>query len=49
MALFIRKHGKTELATVLDRLHQQHDFQKIQEILGENLEQGLEILEQNRK
>jgi hypothetical protein len=49
MALFIRKHGKTELAAVLDRLHQQHDFQKIQEILGENLEQGLEILEQNRK
>ena len=49
MALFIRKHGKTELAAVLDRLHQQNDFQKIQEVLGENLEQGLEILEQNRK
>ena len=49
MALFIRKHGKTELAAVLDRLHRQYDFQKIQEILGENLEQGLSILEQNRK
>ncbi len=49
MALFIRKHGKTELTAVLDRLHRQYDFQKIQEILGENLEQGLSILEQNRK
>ena len=49
MALFIQKHGKTELAAVLDRLHRQYDFRKIQEILGENLEQGLAILEQNRK
>ena len=45
MALFIRKHGKTELAAVLDRLHRQYDFRKIQEILGDNLEQGLAILE----
>ena len=49
MALFIREHDKKELAAVLDRLHLQYDFQKIQEILGENLEQGLAILEQNRK
>jgi len=49
MALFIRKHGKAELAAVLVRLHQEYDFQKIQEVLGENLEQGLAILEQNRK
>ena len=48
MSLFVRKHGKTELAVVLDRLHRQYDFRKIQEILGENLEQGLAILEQNR-
>ena len=46
MALFIRKHGKTELAAVLDRLHRKYDFQKIQEILGEDLEQGLRILEE---
>ena len=45
MALFIRKHDKTELAAVLDRLHQQYDFQKIQEILGYDLEEGLAILE----
>ena len=49
MALFIRKHGKTELAAVLDRLRQEYDSQKIQEILGESLEQGLAIWEQNRK
>ena len=48
MALFIRKHDKKELAAVLDRLHQLYDFQKIQEILGEDLEQGLRILEENR-
>ena len=48
MALFIRKHGKKELAAVLDRLHQQYQFEKIQEVLGEGLEQGLAILEQNR-
>ncbi|MCR5295949.1 MAG: DUF3795 domain-containing protein [Clostridiales bacterium] len=46
MALFIRKHGKKELAAVLDRLHQQYHFQKIQEVLGEELEHGLTILEQ---
>ena len=48
MALFIRKFGKKELAAVLDRLHQQYHFEKIQEVLGEDLEQGLKILEQNR-
>jgi len=48
MALFIRKYGKKELASALDRLHQRYDFQKIQEILGYDLEEGLEILEQNR-
>ena len=35
--------------TVLDRLHQQHDFHKIQEILGDDLEEGLEILEKSRE
>ena len=48
MALFIRKHGKKELAAVLDRLHRQYQFEKIQEVLGEDLEQELAILEQNR-
>ena len=48
LALFIRKYGKKELSAALDRLHQQYDFKKIQEILGSSLEKGLEILEQNR-
>ena len=47
MALFIRKHGKKELTSVLDNLHKQYDFQKIQEILGHDLENGLRILEEN--
>ncbi len=33
MAMFIWKHGKKELASVLDNLHKKYDFQKIQEIL----------------
>ncbi|MBR4782173.1 MAG: DUF3795 domain-containing protein [Lachnospiraceae bacterium] len=48
MAMFIRKHGKKELAAVLDNLHKKHDFQKIQEILGADLDEGLKILEENR-
>ncbi len=48
MALFIRKFGKRELAAALDRLHRRYDFQKIQEILGNDVEEGLRILEENR-
>ena len=47
MAKFIRKHGKKELFAVLDRLHEKYDFQKIQEILGHDIEEGLTILENN--
>ena len=48
MALFIRKHGKKELAATMDRLHRLYDFEKIQEILGFDLDEGLRILEENR-
>ena len=48
MALFIRKYGKKELAASLDNLHEKYDFQKIQEILGFDLDEGLKILEKNR-
>ena len=48
MAMFIRKHGKKELANVLDNLHEEYEFQKIQEILGYDLDEGLKILEKNR-
>ena len=48
MAKFIRKYGKKEFRSVLDKLHEKYDFQKIQEILGHDLEEGLIILEKNR-
>ena len=48
LALFIRKHGKKALPAVLDKLHQQYDFQKIQEVIGCDTEEGLRILEANR-
>jgi hypothetical protein len=48
MALFIQKHGKKELLKVLDSLHKKKDFQKIQEVLGYEIEEGLKILENNR-
>ena len=47
MALYIRAHGKKELAGVLDRLHRRYDFRKIQEILGDDLDEGLKILEES--
>ena len=48
MAMFIRKHGKKELALVLDTMHKKYDFQKIQEILGVDIDEGLKFLEENR-
>jgi hypothetical protein len=48
LALFIRKYGKKELPAVLDKLHQKYDFQKIQEVIGYDTEDGLRILEANR-
>ena len=30
----------------LDQLHHEYDFEKIQEVLGEDLEDGFRILEQ---
>ena len=48
MGLFIRKYGKKELLKVMDKLHKEHDFEKIQEILGDDIEEGLGILERAR-
>lgn len=48
MSLFIHKYGKKELMRVLDNLHKKHEFEKIQEVVGYNIEEGLKILEQNR-
>ena len=49
MALFIRKYGKKELLKTMDKLHKEHDFEKIQEILGNDLEEGFGILEKARE
>ena len=46
MALFIHKYGKKELLKSMDRLHKEHDFEKIQEVRGNDLEEGFRILEQ---
>lgn len=48
-ALFIRKYGKKELLKTMDRLHKERDFEKIQEVLGNDLEEGLAILEKTRR
>ena len=48
MSLFISKYGKKELQTVLENLHKKQDFEKVQEVLGDDIDQGLRILEENR-
>lgn len=44
-AVFIKKHGREAFFKVHDRLHEEYDFQKTQEILSDNFEKGLQILE----
>ncbi len=48
MALFIKKHGKKELMRVLDTLHSKKKFEKIQEVLGGEIDEGVKILEEWR-
>lgn len=48
MALFIQKHGKKELLRVMNSMHSKKKFKKIQEILGEEIDEGLKILEEWR-
>lgn len=48
-ALFLHRYGKEEHFRILDRLHTQYDFEKIQQILGHSTEEGLRILESCRK
>lgn len=44
-ALFIHKHGKEEFFKLQNIMHKARDFKKIQEILGQNTQEGLRILE----
>ena len=46
-AMYIRAHGKKAFLQVHDRLHQKYDFEKTQEILGQDYREGLRILEEN--
>ena len=48
-SLFVRKYGKKEFLRVQDRMHEKYDFQKTQEILGQDYKKGLEILEENHE
>ena len=48
-SLNIRKYGKKEFLKVHTRLHEKYDFQKVQEILGQDYKEALRILEENRK
>ena len=48
IALFIQKHGKKELLQVMDEMHSKKKFEKIQEVLGDEIDDGLKILEEWR-
>ena len=48
-AIFINRYGKKELLSVLDNLRKRYDFEWIPEVLGNDIEEGLKILEENRK
>jgi hypothetical protein len=43
--MFIRKHGKKASLKAHDKLHERFDFAKTQEILGQDMREGLKILE----
>lgn len=45
-AMFLRNHSKKEFLRLHDRLHEQNDFAKTQELLGQDRLQGLQLLEE---
>ncbi|MCR5338457.1 MAG: DUF3795 domain-containing protein [Lachnospiraceae bacterium] len=46
-SLYIRKYGKKEFLKVQTRLHEKYEFQKTQEILGQDYKEALRIMEEN--
>ena len=44
--MFIRKHGKKAFLSVHNKLHEKYEFAKTQEILGQDMYEGLKILEE---
>ncbi len=45
-ALYIRRYGKKQFLKAQDKLHEKFSFQKTQEVLGQDMYEGLKILEQ---
>ena len=48
-SLYIRKYGKKDFLKVQAKFHEKYDFQKVQEILGQDYKEALRILEENGK
>lgn len=48
-AMYIKKHGKKSFLKVHDRLHEKYEFAKTQEILGRDMYEGLNLLENVNK
>ena len=48
-SLYIRKYGKKDFIKVQARLHEESNFQKVQEVLGQDYKEALRILEKNGK
>ena len=46
-SLYIRKYGKKEFLKVQARLHEKYEFEKVQEIIGQDYKEALRILEEN--
>ena len=44
--MFIRKYGKKEFLKLQEKLHKKYKFSKTQEILGQDMKEGLKILEE---
>lgn len=45
-ALFVGKYGKKEFLKMQEKFHEKYEFAKTQEILDQDLEEGLRILEE---
>ena len=46
-SLYIRKYGKKDFLRVQTRLHEKYEFEKVQEIIGQDYKEALRILEEN--
>lgn len=47
-AMFIKKYGKKAFLSVHEKLHETYDFAKTQEILGQDMYEGLALLEETK-